>query len=94
MAGTAVAIGHVQKAALPLHVQQLNQLLNISPLLKHIEKVFADIENDRKRRYICVYVCLTCRKSTCTNTVGGRESWRTLGRVMYSVAVRVDTCTV
>lgn len=50
MADTAVSIGHVQKAALPLHVQQLRQLLNISPLLKHIEKGFADIENDRQRR--------------------------------------------
>jgi DNA helicase INO80 len=48
MAGTAVDA--TQRAALPLHVQRLQQLLNISPLLNHIEKVFADSESDCSSR--------------------------------------------
>ncbi|CAI8028634.1 hypothetical protein GBAR_LOCUS16311 [Geodia barretti] len=44
--------GNLQTAALPLYVQRLGQLLNISPLLDHIEKVFAgsDDENFKSKQ--------------------------------------------
>ena len=49
----AVALDdNIQTAALPLHVQRLRQLLNISPLLNHVEEFFSDFENDRIKRYI------------------------------------------
>lgn len=59
MADAAVAMDSIQRVALPLHVQQLQQLLNVSPLLDHIEKVFTDSESDRNKRYaniVCTYM--------------------------------------
>ena len=53
-----IAVDSTQRAALPLHVQRLQHLLNISPLLNHIEKVFADFESDCGSRYVYVYVRL------------------------------------
>ena len=46
----AVAAGDRQTAALPLYVQRLGQLLNVSPLLDHIEKVFAGPGTDHVKR--------------------------------------------
>lgn len=46
----AVATGDLQTAALPLYVQRLGQLLNITPLLDHIEKVFTGSESDCFKR--------------------------------------------
>jgi DNA helicase INO80 len=42
--------GDLQTAALPLYVQRLGQLLNISPLLDHIEKVFAGSDDENLKR--------------------------------------------
>lgn len=43
----------VQRVALPLHIQRLQQLLDVTPLLNHVEKLF-DEENggDWGQRYI------------------------------------------
>ena len=56
--GMAVATGggNLQTAALPLYVQRLGQLLNISPLLDHIEKVFAGSDDENFKRCVVVHV--------------------------------------
>ena len=47
-------------AALPLYVQRLGQLLNLSPLLDHVEKVFAGSEGDHTKRYECCATFSIC----------------------------------
>ena len=50
MADTAVVAEVPQRVALPLHLQRVQQLLNLSPLLDHIEKLFAGSENGSDER--------------------------------------------
>ena len=51
MASAAVAVDDVQTVSLPLHVQRLQQLLDISPLLDHIESAFVGSEACSTGRY-------------------------------------------
>ena len=44
----------IQRVALPLHVQRLQQLLTVTPLLDHIEKQFEESGSNWDQRYIYI----------------------------------------
>ena len=50
MASQAGAVEGLQTVAMPLHLQKLQHLLSLSPLLSHIEKLFMENGSDWSRR--------------------------------------------
>ena len=50
MAREITAMGGPQTVALPLHLQKLESLLNLAPLLGHIESLFKESGSDWHRR--------------------------------------------
>ena len=45
----------IQKVALTLHSQRLQQLLTVMPLLDHIEKQFEESGSNWDQRYVRIY---------------------------------------
>lgn len=74
----AETVGDLQTAALPLYVQRLGQLLNISPLLDNVEKVFATSDIKQTKRLVIHILLLVVLLSIYTD-----EDWYLIQKVVW-----------